>query len=157
MSDCWSSCVSRRRRASTTSPAVERWGPGTELAAATCSSFGLVAAGSFVKTEPELVPVEGVFKSALGGVNPWTDIAPTDKPKTTRRTTMPIKWCCVKQAQGFVGGIPTATPSQEKGVTADNLSEQGVVRTSPVRVLGCSKWFPESALLLDPSRPPPPF
>ena len=45
-------------------------GPDTELAAALCSSFGLVAAGSFVKTEPELVPVEGVVGTALGGVNP---------------------------------------------------------------------------------------
>ena len=104
MSNGWSSCVWRARRASTTSPAVERWGPGTELAAALCSSFGFVAAGSFVKTEPELVPVEGVFKSALGGVNPWTDIAPTAEQKTTRRTTMPVKRRSAKRTQGFWEG-----------------------------------------------------
>ena len=78
-------------RNATTKPAVERWGTGTELAAAWCSSLGFVAAGSFVSKEPELVPVEGVVRPALGGVNPCTDIAPTDKPKTTRRTTMPMK------------------------------------------------------------------
>ena len=100
MSNGWSSCVWRICRASTTSPAVERWGTGTELAAALCSSFGFVAAGSFVKTEPELVPVEGVFKSALGGVNPWTDIAPTAEQKTTRRTTMPVKRRSAKRTQG---------------------------------------------------------
>ena len=75
VSDSWSKCRPIRRQ-STTRPAVERWGPETEQAAER-SSLGRTAAGSFVRNEPELVSVEGVFKSALGGVKPLTDIAAT--------------------------------------------------------------------------------
>ena len=96
MSD-WSSCVVRICRTSTKSLAIERWGSETELAAATCSCLSLVAAGSFVRSEPELVPVEGVVTPALGGVKPETDIETVASVRTVAR---------------LLGGIPTATPDQ---------------------------------------------
>ena len=68
--------VSSHRRSSVTSWAVER-GSGTEHDATEGSSLTLVASGSFVTNEPLLVPVEGVVKSAFGGVKPATDILAT--------------------------------------------------------------------------------
>ena len=52
-------------------------GSGTEHDATEGSSLTRVASGSFVTNEPLLVPVEGVVKSAFGGVKPATDILAT--------------------------------------------------------------------------------
>ena len=82
MADIWSSLLIRRK--STTSPAVER-GSETELLAAALSSLGRCAAGSFVRNEPELVSVEGVFTLTFGGVNPLTDIGDTTRVDNTPR------------------------------------------------------------------------
>ena len=77
--------VSSHRRSSVTSWAVER-GSGTEHDATEGSSLTLVASGSFVTNEPLLVPVEGVVKSAFGGVKPATDILATPHAKVPART-----------------------------------------------------------------------
>ena len=66
------------------------WGTETELLADALRVLSLCAAGSFVRTEPELVSVEGDVKSALGGVKPSTGIVGSRKAKTTPHTTTPM-------------------------------------------------------------------
>ena len=80
------------------------------LAAAALSSLGRCAAGSFVKREPELVPVEGVFRSALGGVKPLTDIAPTKRPEDNTAHNNAGGEMQRKAYKWLLGGVPTATP-----------------------------------------------
>ena len=102
-------------------------------------------------TEPELVPVEGVFKSALGGVKPLTDIGTTAEPKTTRPTTMPAFKCSARRTSGFWEVYQPQRLSN--GVTADNL-------TLPRTCWGNLGEGPTAkgtaGLRLGPLHPPPP-
>ena len=84
VSDGLSVCKPYRRH-SATRPAVD-WGTETELLADALSSLARCAAGSFVRTEPELVSVEGVVESTLGGVKPLTDIVATGRPRRQHAT-----------------------------------------------------------------------
>ena len=84
----WSTLLLIRRQ-STTRPAVER-GSETELLTAALSSLGRVAAGSFVRNEPELVSVEGVLTPTFGGVNPLTDIGATTRVGNTPRNNADV-------------------------------------------------------------------
>ena len=76
-----------------------------------CSVFARCATGSFVRNEPELVPVEGVVVTALGGVNPLTDIVGTRK----REAKGPHNNADVKARHEALareqGRKPTATPT----------------------------------------------
>ena len=73
----------------------------------------LLLAGSLVVREPELVSaIEGDVNSALGGVNPVTDIMATPEAKTTR-LTMSDYPAAQAAGRGNLGEAPTATPVQK--------------------------------------------
>ena len=77
-------CEPMRRR-SVTRPAVGL-GTETEVLADALSSLSFCAAGSFVRTEPLLVSVEGEVVSTLGGVKPSTGIVGTRKARSQHPT-----------------------------------------------------------------------
>ena len=89
------------------------WGPENEQAAVR-SSLAVLAAGSVVRTEPELVSVEGVFSSALGGVKPLIAIGATAKAEDNTPRNNDDGRNVKTYASGFVGGVPTATPLKRR-------------------------------------------